>query len=559
MADLACAFALPQVRAHADCALDSWSLQTEDCLLLDLYIPLTDAPPKGDLPVIVWLHGGAYVLGSKQSYDSSKVPFYVGDGLIDTARQKANRSLVFVTGNYRLGAFGWLAGTHIEQHAQTNVGLLDQRAILQFVHDHIQHDPKEVSLWGESAGAGSIFHHLAMTQSKNHNFTQKLFSKAILQSPAFQWLWDRSGTLNDTYSDFSQNAGCPSGDIECLRDASVDALIAANKLLFDEALVSGIIPVGPSVDGDLIPALAPHILAQDDGKYITCSCRLRTNVATVLDLDAIAVSHVDIEVPYSAALDNSSFLPLMVRKENSEKSFQDFLALTFPGPELRTIRGRISEAYPSSKYSDQIARVADIIRDSGFTCNTRHLANRYLSSNTTVHAMNYAVFSQYGTLKLNASVHGSDLLPEFANAATNYQPFMRCIANLSSWGAWGADYVIRSMVAPNMQEMFTKHALFGNPNHSCDATNCTYVWNTTQVQNCPDHKDGTCLNNVLTPMTDSIWPTTSWVWRNHTAADLQTNSRVCDFWIEVATNITTLLRQQHRVIHSTEQQTILAD
>ena len=98
MSDLACAFNVPQLRARSECALSSWSLQTEDCLFLDVYIPLSDAPPRGNLPVIVWLHGGAYVLGSKQSYDPSRVPFYTGDGLIDAARQKSNSSIVFVTG-----------------------------------------------------------------------------------------------------------------------------------------------------------------------------------------------------------------------------------------------------------------------------------------------------------------------------------------------------------------------------------------------------------------------------------------------------------------------------
>lgn len=170
--------------------------------------------------------------------------------------------------NYRLGAFGWLAGTQVEHQAQPNAGLLDQRAILQFVHDHIQENPKNVSLWGESAGAGSILHHLTMTSSEKYDLSQQLYSRAILQSPAFQWSWDRSGALNETYTEFSKNAGCPSGEMECLRNTTTTALATANRMLFEEALVSGIMPVGPSVDGDLIPALVPSMLAQEKGKSV---------------------------------------------------------------------------------------------------------------------------------------------------------------------------------------------------------------------------------------------------------------------------------------------------
>lgn len=162
-----------------------------------------------------------------------------------------------------------MAGRYIEKHAQPNAGLLDQRAILQFVHDHIQNDPRAVSLWGESAGAGSILHHLGMVSSEKHNITQQLFQKAILQSPAFQWLWDRSGILNNTYTEFAKNSGCESGEIECLRAVPTDALISANELLFEEALLSGVIPVGPSVDGDLVTALAPSMLAQENGRFFT--------------------------------------------------------------------------------------------------------------------------------------------------------------------------------------------------------------------------------------------------------------------------------------------------
>ena len=61
------------------------------------------------MPVVVWFFGGAYVFGSKHDFDMSQIPLYSGQGLIETTPEP----LIFVAGNYRLGAFGWLAGSHM--------------------------------------------------------------------------------------------------------------------------------------------------------------------------------------------------------------------------------------------------------------------------------------------------------------------------------------------------------------------------------------------------------------------------------------------------------------
>lgn len=171
--------------------------------------------------------------------------------------------------NYRLGAFGWLAGEYMEKYGQPNAGLLDQRAILQFVQDHISKvkgDPGTVSVWGESAGASSIMHHLAMPL----NIQKPLFKRAILQSPAYQWLWNRTGSLNDTFTAFAKQvatgAKCAKADIKCLRSADTSFLQSANQNLFKRQACDGIMPVGPSVDGALVPDLATNAFAKNNGK-----------------------------------------------------------------------------------------------------------------------------------------------------------------------------------------------------------------------------------------------------------------------------------------------------
>ena len=224
---------------------------TEDCLFLDIYVPLLATKSKDPLPVVVWIFGGAFVFGSKGEFDIKKFPFYSGKGPIVAAKER----IIFVVGNYRVGAYGWLAGSTMESDGQPNAGLYDQRMVLSFTKTHIgklNGDPNKISAWGESAGAASILHHLISA-----NGTQDpLFSKAVLQSPAHEWQWDRTGTLEQTYQNFARLAGCDDGSLDCLRNASSDKLVSANQRLFHEdTLCNGVFPLGPSMDRDLIHTL----------------------------------------------------------------------------------------------------------------------------------------------------------------------------------------------------------------------------------------------------------------------------------------------------------------
>ena len=224
----------------------------EDCLFLDIYVPASVLEGNIQVPVVVWFYGGAYIFGSKHQFDISKIPLYSGQGLLKATQDP----LIFVVGNYRLGAFGWLAGSYMETKARPNAGLYDQRKILEFVKEYItmvNGDPTNVSAWGESAGAGSILHHLIA----NNGEQDPLFSKAILQSPAFEWQWNRTGTLNDTYTTFAALAGCNAGDLPCLQSASETELSTANQNLFESTTAcSGVFPLGPSLDNDTILTLS---------------------------------------------------------------------------------------------------------------------------------------------------------------------------------------------------------------------------------------------------------------------------------------------------------------
>lgn len=138
------------------------SQMNEDCLFLDVYAPTET--PVGGAPVLVWIHGGAFVNGS------GSVPWYEGSNL-------ASRGAVVVTINYRLGALGFLG--------QGNWGTLDQICALQWVQQNISSfggNPDNVTIFGESAGGSAVISLLAAPNA------QSLFHRAWAMSPSIRQL-----------------------------------------------------------------------------------------------------------------------------------------------------------------------------------------------------------------------------------------------------------------------------------------------------------------------------------------------------------------------------------
>ena len=114
----------------------------EDCLNLNIY-----TPERGEnLPVMVWIHGGAFILGSGGSY-------YFGPNFL------LDKNVILVTINYRLGAFGYLS---LENSVLPgNMGFRDQILALKWIKRNIESfggDPEDITLFGESAGSFSVMY-----------------------------------------------------------------------------------------------------------------------------------------------------------------------------------------------------------------------------------------------------------------------------------------------------------------------------------------------------------------------------------------------------------------
>ena len=233
---------------------------SEDCLTLNIYTPSPDA---GRRPVLVWIHGGAFLTGS------GSTPWYNGQSFA------ANHDVVVVTINYRLGVLGFLHLDDVgggEYAGSGNLGLLDQVAALEWVRDNIEAfggDPDNVTAFGESAGAMSVGTLLGTPAAKG------LFVKAIPQSGAAHNAKDRAAA-DATTREFLAELGVeatPAGAAR-LRDLPVEALMEAQSAIVMRNL-SASLAFTPVVDGMVLPE--PPIDAIGGGSAAGVSVLIGTN------------------------------------------------------------------------------------------------------------------------------------------------------------------------------------------------------------------------------------------------------------------------------------------
>jgi carboxylesterase type B len=458
----------------------------EDCLFLDVYVPAKalKSPETTKLPVIVWIFGGGYIFGSKELVEMT--------GVVKSSGGNA----IVVSGNYRLGAYGWLGGPTVEGEGVPNAALWDQRAVLQWVQDWIHlvgGDKKQVSAWGESAGGGSIMHHLVGEGGK----LDPLFNKAVLQSPAYNPIYDRKGTVEDAYKKFEKYAGCAGKGLDCLRKKSTSTLTSANNKQANEIVQGTIYAFGPVPDGTLIRQLPQLELAQ--GNFWK-------------GIDSLIVSHVRDEalifVDQNIKTNQqwADFLRKIEPEFEGREKFLDELAHLYP-PINGTKTGIVSDAsMPKSPYKTEFQRTKAFVQDAAFTCLTRSVASAY---------ENKTYLAQYS---VTPGFHATDLAATFNNDG-----------NFLLMNELKLPLKFLDAASKSWQSYLTSHAITGNPNTRRIKTGShpTIQWPLPKL-------GGEEVTNVLDAGDKKF----------SLIKDTTNLKSHCDFFVDLETKITKLLHEE---------------
>ena len=182
---------------------------SENCLFLNVFTPSRQRG-RGHNPVMVWIHGGALLTGGSEDYLPTTL---VQDGV------------TVVTINYRLGALGFLAHPALAdaQGQSGDYGLMDEQAALRWVQRNIARfggDPRNVTVFGESAGGLSTLSQVASPQARG------LFEKAIVESGSYDLTQASLSSAESAGEAFAAKAGCASQTATCLRSLPVSTILA---------------------------------------------------------------------------------------------------------------------------------------------------------------------------------------------------------------------------------------------------------------------------------------------------------------------------------------------
>jgi para-nitrobenzyl esterase len=212
--------------------------QSEDCLFLNIYSPALDNARR---PVMVWIHGGAFCMGSGSMQ------------MYSTGTLAANGNIVLVTINYRLGVLGFLnlnelTGGRIPSTG--NEGLQDQIAALQWVKENIAAfggDPDNVTVFGESAGGMSIGCLLNLPAARG------LFHRAVIESAVGEMARPLDMSV-EIAEEFLRTVELKPKDISALRSLSVEKMLWAQQEVAAKT-GQGAAPVIPVADGRVMPKM----------------------------------------------------------------------------------------------------------------------------------------------------------------------------------------------------------------------------------------------------------------------------------------------------------------
>jgi para-nitrobenzyl esterase len=377
---------------------------SEDCLYLNVWTPAQSAEEK--LPVMVFFFGGGFkgVAGSMPGYNGTTL---------------AQKGVIVVTPNYRLGALGFLAHPQLDNesphNASGNYGLMDQQAALQWVQKNIGAfggDPSRVTIFGQSAGAESVLIHVASPTSKG------LFQQAIVESGPF---WAHGATINATHPkayaeqagvEYAASLGYSGPDaIARMRRLSPEVLINATPSPSPGFWTTHTVLFEPTVDGWILPDTMDNLYLQHKENPVPLMIGNNANDGTTLSAGA------NMTVP-----EYVSFL-----KERFGKD-ADAVLVKYPAGSTAEVQLRLAQIMTDYDFSDSVKFAAGSMGD--------------LRPDTYLYRYSYILPGQS-----NGAFHGSETFLLF-----------------------GVPVPADPAVADNVVDLWTRFAKTGNPNGGMNVT-----------------------------------------------------------------------------------------
>jgi para-nitrobenzyl esterase len=341
---------------------------SEDCLTLNVWTPAK--PMASPAPVMVWLFGGGFTLGSAGD------PSYDGQALSEAT------GAVIVTLNYRLGPLGFLAHEALTaedpSHPSSGMyGFEDQRAALSWVKTNAAAfggDPASVALFGESAGGISTCLHLISPKSDG------LFQRAMIESGPCDTAGQSLTDAETQGGDLATALGCtdPSSVLTCMRAATSSAVLAALPLKAGYISAAGV-NWFPVVDGWNITDQPPTLFA--NGSVSKTPTLLGTNKN-----------------------EGSLFFLLANLTPTDDAENQAILEAIFPGQ-----GAAIVAQYPSSAYASAQDAAVDAFGDGTFVCPTRRAARALVKAGAPVYLYQFTHAVTSGLFQGIGVYHSSEL------------------------------------------------------------------------------------------------------------------------------------------------------
>jgi para-nitrobenzyl esterase len=334
-------------------ALAAMGAQDEDCLTLNVFTPAADKK----LPVMVWIHGGAYVSGGSNQYDGAKLA--------------GEKQVVVVTVNYRLGVLGFLSHPELEGDAHGGVpsgndALRDQQLALKWVRDNIDKfggDPKNVTAFGESAGSSSTCIHSVSPTGKG------LAERFIMQSGACMgtFLMTPKAAADELGSEFADALCEGEADlVACLREKDAKELVMWGSDRGTSG--AGWTPV-INADDQLLPEAPSAIIAA--GKHTKGALLMGTNKN-----------------------EWALFVQLQMTNVSTVANFNTAVDAQFPAP----LNAAVKAHYTGVTDATAPATFVKIVTDAAFRCPTRALARATAAQGNDVYLYSFehgAAFHAY--------------------------------------------------------------------------------------------------------------------------------------------------------------------